>query len=106
MVYSAGMTSYTVVLAPNEGSSYWTITCPAMPGVVSQGIGRKGALRNIVEAMELWLEVASEDGHGPLPETPDLIAAEVAFVLGWKAEEGWPLVVETAQGSMGERVAA
>ena len=106
MVYSQPMKSYTVVLCPNEGTTYWTVTCPAMPGAVSQGIGRKGALRNIAEAMEGWLEQATEDGYGPLPETPELIAKEIEFVLGWKAEEGWPLLVETAQVALREPVAA
>ncbi len=100
------MKTYTVVLSPNEGSSYWSATCPAMPGSVSQGTGRKGALKNILEAMEGWLEVAQENGEGPIEETPELIAEEVAFVLGWKAEEGWPLLVETARVTMEERVAA
>lgn len=100
------MTEYTVVLAPNEGSSYWTVTVPALPGCVSQGIGKKGALRNVREAMELWLEVSSEEGYGPIEETPELIAKEIAFVLDWKAEEGWPLLVETARVAMPEPVAA
>jgi predicted RNase H-like HicB family nuclease len=100
------MELYTVVLAPNEGSSYWTITCPAMPGCLSQGIGRKGALKNILEAMEGWLAVAREHGEGPIDETPELIAEEIAFVLSWKAEEGWPLLVETARVAAPELVAA
>jgi antitoxin HicB len=106
VVYSPLMTEYTVVLAPNEGSSYWTVTVPALPGCVSQGIGKKGALRNVREAMEGWLEVANGQGDRPIEETPELIAAEVAFVLGWKAEEGWPLLVETARVAVAEPVAA
>jgi hypothetical protein len=30
----------------------------------------------------------------------------VQFVLGWKAEEGWPLIVETAQVSLAKVAAA
>ena len=100
------MQTFTVVLAPNEGSPNWTATVPALPGCVSQGSGKKGALRNIREAMELWLEVAAEDGYGPITETPSLIAKEIAFVLDWKAEEGWPLLVETARVALHEPVAA
>jgi predicted RNase H-like HicB family nuclease len=100
------MAEYTVVLAPNEGSDIWTATCPAMPGCTSQGPGREGAIRSVLEAMELWLEVTREDGQDALPETPGLIADEVAFVLGWKAEEGWPLVVETTRVVLREPVAA
>lgn len=77
-----------------------------MPGAISQGASRDETLHNIQEAMELWLEVASEHGEQPLLETPDLIAAEVAFVLGWRGEEGWPLVVETATVNLPAAVAA
>jgi hypothetical protein len=77
-----------------------------MRGALSQGDNREEALRNIQEAMEGWLEVATELGDAPLPETPELISAEVAFVLGWRAEEGWPLVVETATVTLPAAVAA
>lgn len=106
MIYSRVVSTYTVVLAPNEGSLNWTATVPALPGCVSQGVGRKGALRSVREAMELWLEVSLEDGYGPIEETPDLIAKEIAFVLEWKGEEGWPLLVETARIEVPEPVAA
>ena len=100
------MKTYTVVLAPNEGSDVWTVTCPAMPGCTTEGVGREGALTNLQDAMAGWLEVSAEHGGGPLQETPELVADEVAFVLGWKAEEGWPLLVETARVHLKERVAA
>lgn len=106
MVYSAGMKAYTVVLSPEPDSDWYSITCPALPGAVSQGKGREEALRNIQEAMEGWLDVARENGALVLEETPDLISAEIAFVLGWKSEEGWPLIVETAQVALREPVAA
>ena len=91
------MRTFTVVLSPDPETGGYSVTCPAMPGAVSQGESREETLRNIQEAMELWLEVSSdENAETPLLETPDLIAGEVAWVLGWRAEEGWPLVVETA----------
>ena len=91
------MAEYTIVLAPNEGTDVWTATCPAMPGCTSQGPGREGALRNVLEAMEGWMLVARDHAEGPVEETSELIADELAFVLSWKAEEGWPLLVETAR---------
>ena len=100
------VTEYTVVLAPNEGSDVWSVTCPALPGCLSQGVGRDGALRNILEAMEGWLLVSAEHGEGPVEETPELIAEQISFVLEWKAEEGWPLLVETARVTIRETVAA
>jgi hypothetical protein len=77
-----------------------------MPGALSQGLGRDQAMKNIREAMELWLEATLEEGGSPLEETPDLIGKQVQFVLDWKAEEGWPLVVETAPISMAKVAAA
>lgn len=89
------MKTYTVVLSPElEGG--FSVSCPAMPGAVSQGSTRDETLANITEAMAAWCEVAAEHGDGPLEETPQLVAEQVAFVLGWKAGEGWPLLVETA----------
>ena len=100
------MTSYTVVLAPEPHSTRYTVSCPAMPGMNTFGEDRDDAIRMAQEAMSLWLEVAVEHGEAPLEETPELIAGEIAFVLGWKAEEGWPLLVETVLISIPVPVAA
>jgi len=88
------MARFTVILSPDPESGGYSVTCPATPGVVSQGDTRQDALRNIAEAVSLWLE--GDDGPRPLQETPQLIAEEVGFVLAWRAEEGWDLVVELA----------
>ncbi|MGE3074857.1 MAG: type II toxin-antitoxin system HicB family antitoxin [Dehalococcoidia bacterium] len=101
------MRTFTVILSPEPDSNWFSVTCPALPGAVSQGEGREAALRNIQEAMLGWLEVAAETGNADiLEESPELIAAEIAFVLGWKAEEGWPLIVETAPVQIAAAVAA
>lgn len=89
------MKGYTVVLSPDPVDGGYSVSCPAMPGALAQGDTREETLRAIAEVMAAWLEIAVEDGYGPLDETPDLIAKEVAFVLGYRAEEGWDLVVET-----------
>ncbi len=100
------MRTFTVVLSPDPERGGFSVSCPAMPGALSEGDTREDTLRNIQEAMELWLEVAEEHGEAPLVETPELVAAEVSFVLGWRSEEGWPLVVETATVSLPAAVAA
>lgn len=87
---------FTVVLSADPESGVVTATCPALPGAISEGETRGKALSNIAEAIGLWLEVASETGQGRLPETPELIAEEVAFVLGYRRENNWDLVVETS----------
>ena len=106
MLQLGAMRTDTVVLSPEPDTDWFSVSCPAMPGVASQGLGREQAMKNIREAMDLWLEVTLEEGGTPLEETPELIAKQVQFVLGWKAEEGWPLIVETAQVSLAKVAAA
>ncbi len=102
----AVMQGYTVVLSPDPDRGGYSVSCPAMPGALSEGDSREDALRNIAEAMAGWVEVAAEDGRGALPETPGLISNEIAFVLGYRAEEGWDLLVETAVVVPAQAVAA
>jgi predicted RNase H-like HicB family nuclease len=56
---------FTVVLEqePDEG---FVASVPALPGCVSQGDTREEALRNIREAIELYLEDCRESGE-PIP---------------------------------------
>ena len=44
-----------VVLEPQEEGGY-TVYAPSLPGCISQGETKKEALRNIKEAIELYLE--------------------------------------------------
>jgi predicted RNase H-like HicB family nuclease len=61
---------YTVVLQRENDGGY-VATVPALPGCVSQGDTREEALKNIEEAMELYLEdvkaadepIPTEDGR-------------------------------------------
>ncbi|MFH1071798.1 MAG: type II toxin-antitoxin system HicB family antitoxin [Nanoarchaeota archaeon] len=52
----------TVVLEPQKEGGY-TVYVPSLPGCISQGDTRKEALKNIKEAIELFLE----------PDTNELI---------------------------------
>jgi predicted RNase H-like HicB family nuclease len=56
---------YTVVLEqePDEG---YVASVPALPGCVSQGDTREEAMRNIREAIELYVEDCIEAGE-PVP---------------------------------------
>jgi predicted RNase H-like HicB family nuclease len=56
---------YTVVLQRENGGGY-VATVPALPGCVSQGDTREEALKNIEEAMELYLEDVKAAGE-PIP---------------------------------------
>ena len=68
---------YTVVLQRENDGGY-VATVPALPGCVSQGDTREEALKNIEEAMELYLEdvkaagepIPTEDGREYVEVTP------------------------------------
>lgn len=49
-----------VVLEPSDEGGY-TIHVPALPGCISEGNSRDEALRNIREAIELYLEPVEDD---------------------------------------------
>jgi predicted RNase H-like HicB family nuclease len=49
-----------VTLEPSEEGGY-TVTVPSLPGCISEGNSREEALKNIREAIELYLEPLDED---------------------------------------------
>jgi len=49
-----------VVLEPDSEGGF-TVTVPALPGCISEGNTREEALRNIREAIELYLEPVEDD---------------------------------------------
>ncbi len=49
-----------VVLEPSEEGGY-TVTVPSLPGCISEGGTREEALKNIREAIELYLEPVEDD---------------------------------------------
>ena len=55
-----------VILYPGE-DGFWIAECPSLPGCISQGKTREEILKNIKEAIELYIEVMIEDGE-PVPE--------------------------------------
>jgi predicted RNase H-like HicB family nuclease len=52
---------YTVILKDGSESGYVAI-CPALPGCVSQGCTKRGALKNIRKAIEAYIEALIDDG--------------------------------------------
>ena len=56
---------YTVVLQRDTDGGY-VVTVPVLPGCVSQGDSRQDAVKNIEEAIELYLEDVKAAG-GPVP---------------------------------------
>ena len=55
-----------VVLHPGE-DGYWVAECPSLPGCVSQGETSQGAIANIKEAIEGYINFLEDDGL-PVPE--------------------------------------
>lgn len=49
-----------VVLEPSDEGGY-TVYVPALPGCISEGDTRKDALKNIQEAIELYIEPVDDD---------------------------------------------
>ena len=61
-----------VVLEPSDEGGY-TAVVPALPGCVSEGDSREEALRNIEEAIRLYLEPVEDDsGFAPDPEVVEI----------------------------------
>ncbi len=50
----------TVILEPSEEGGY-TVVVPSLPGCISEGETREEAIRNIREAIELYLEPIEDD---------------------------------------------
>ena len=58
--YFYAMQYQVVMVESDEG---FAVSCPALPGCHSQGTTHAEALANILEAIQLWLEVAEEDAR-------------------------------------------
>ena len=57
-----------VVLEPSDEGGY-TAYAPSLPGCISEGDDKEETLRNIKEAIELYLESVEDDiGYGPSAE--------------------------------------
>jgi predicted RNase H-like HicB family nuclease len=54
-----------VIMRPGE-DGYWVISCPSLPGCISQGETREEAIANIKEAIALYIETLEEFGD-PIP---------------------------------------
>lgn len=49
-----------IILEPSDEGGF-TVIVPALPGCISEGDTRKEALKNIQEAVELYLEPVDDD---------------------------------------------
>ena len=61
-----------IILEPSEEGGY-TVTVPSLPGCISEGDTKEDALKNIREAIELYLEPVEDDEIvAPNAETVEL----------------------------------
>jgi len=66
-----------IVLEREEDGTY-SVHCPALKGCHSQGETREEALKNIQEAIQLYLEVANEKARKGVEQQPKSILVEMA----------------------------
>jgi antitoxin HicB len=72
--------TYTVLLDPDPDSGTWTVTVPALPGVVTQGSSVEDAIVQATEAIQVHIEGLLADGE-PVPEEherPQMVTVRVA----------------------------
>lgn len=58
---------YTIFLDPDFEAGGYTVTVPALPGIVTQGDTVEEAIAMAKDAINLYLEVLVEEGQ-PIPE--------------------------------------
>jgi antitoxin HicB len=72
--------AYAVLLDPDPDSGTYTVTVPALPGVVTQGDSIEDAIAQAREAIQVHIEGLLADGE-PVPEEherPQVVTVRVA----------------------------
>lgn len=65
-----------VLLRPGE-EGWWVVTCPSLPGCVSQGKTKAEAIKNIKEAIQVYIDTLEDLGE-PVPA--DSLKADLVVV--------------------------
>ena len=71
---------YTIILEPDNEEGGYTVSVPALPGVVTQGETVEEAIEMAKDAIKLYLDVLKERGE-PIPvehKRPQTITVDVA----------------------------
>ena len=87
--------TYTALLEP-EADGRYSVHIPSLPGVHSYGDTRAEALRNVLEAAELWIEVEVEHGRSIPSNDPLAIIGEVSRIIATQRESGLDPQLELA----------
>ena len=72
---NVGEYSFTVLIEPNEPDGY-LVTCPALPGLVTEGDSLDDAYAMAQDAIQLYLESLIADGQ-PIPEDKIMMPVRV-----------------------------
>jgi predicted RNase H-like HicB family nuclease len=76
--------SYTVILEPSEVGGY-TVTCPALPGVVTEGDTLEEAREMAADAILCYLESLQKDGLPiPVEHEHQVESAREKVTAGWR----------------------
>ena len=68
---------YSVVVHSAEEGGFW-VDVPALPGCYSQGESVDESLRNVTEAIELYLEVLRDEGRDAPQDSEVVYQVEVS----------------------------
>ncbi len=79
--------AYTVVFIPDEEDGGYVVTCPALPGCITEGENLAEARSMAADAIQLYLETTLADGGSPptdvrAPESMQSETIEVEITLG------------------------
>ena len=74
-----GTYSFTMLFEPAEEGGY-VVTCPALPGLVTEGDTMEEASRMAADALRLYLETLIEDGM-PIPSDKVPIARPIEIAV-------------------------
>ena len=61
------MNRYEIIICWSEEDQAFIAEAPELPGCMAHGASHDAALRNIKDAMQLWLKTAKEFGD-PIPQ--------------------------------------
>lgn len=61
------MRKYEIIIYWSDEDAVFVAEVPELPGCISHGDTEESALKNIKEAIELWIETARDCGD-PIPE--------------------------------------
>jgi predicted RNase H-like HicB family nuclease len=74
--------TYTIVLEPDEEDGGYTVTCPALPGLVTHGDTVEEARAMAADAIQGYLESLRKDGVAfPVSEEPSAASRREAVTV-------------------------